>query len=421
MKRYCLAFVVIILCLCSCTRQEHPTISYSESESTLETIPTYEEIYPTEIFKNNTAIHSFSTSAYDNAIVSYLNECIQIIDPNNNCYIHELCHDPTCNHSNLDCLKYASRACINAIYHDSVIYFNRYIQKNSGLSEELIAYDLKTSDYLVIQEGDFFTLLCRMGKYIYYCENVFLEQLDSGEVKYSSNYYRYDIQSNATTLLHENSTEPAIYSLVAHDSYIYGLNYVGDLIAYDANFKFHKTVLTGKNISTYTINDGVIYYLSKTSENNDSGELYQYTIDSDENKLLAENVILFSLDGNLIYYTIYNPVPAFEWDYPVKNKDGIVDIRADGQHQTSRVMIESLHGNEIFTYDIHTEDGNVQCYPIGTEEIFLGNNYYVLNGQIFSQFKSPYSEGDKLGMRTGIGVFDLENNFNSIIEYYRIY
>ena len=59
-----------------------------------------------------------------------------------------------------------------------------------------------------------------MGKYIYYCENVFLEQLDSGEVKYSSNYYRYDIQSNATTLLHENSTEPAIYSLVAHDSYI---------------------------------------------------------------------------------------------------------------------------------------------------------------------------------------------------------
>ena len=82
-------------------------------------------------------------------------------------------------------------------------------------------------------------------------------------------------------------------------------------------------------------------------------------------------------------------------------------------------MIESRHGNEIYTYDIVSCDKI--CYPIGTEEAFLGTYYYVLDGHIISQFKAPYSEGDKLGMRTGIGVFDLENNFKSIIEYYRIY
>ena len=163
----------------------------------------------------------------------------------------------------------------------------------------------------------------------------------------------------------------------------------------------------------------MIYYLSKTPQNTDSGQLYSHDLSSGEDQLIANNVILFSLDGNIIYYTLYNPAPAFEWDYPVKNEDGTVEIRADGQNKTSRVMIESRHGNEIYTYDIGT--GDIKCYPIGTEEAFLGTYYYVLDGHIISQFKAPYSEGDKLGMRTGIGVFDLENNFKSIIEYYRIY
>ena len=148
------------------------------------------------------------------------------------------------------------------------------------------------------------------------------------------------------------------------------------------------------------------------------GELHEYSLASDSDKLILDNVNLFSLDGNIIYYTLYNPAPAFEWDYPVKNEDGAVEIRADGQNKTSRVMIESIHGNEIYTYDI---GGDIKCYPIGTEEAFLGTYYYVLDGNIISQFKAPYSEGDKLGMRTGIGVFDLENNFKPIIEYYKIY
>ena len=102
--------------------------------------------------------------------------------------------------------------------------------------------------------------------------------------------------------------------------------------------------------------DVVEYYLSKTPQNTDSGQLYSHDLSSGEDQLIANNVNLFSLDGNIIYYTLYNPAPAFEWDYPVKNEDGTVEIRADGQNKTSRVMIESRHGNEIYTYDIGTGD-----------------------------------------------------------------
>lgn len=421
LRYFYLLYVILILSLCSCTWRTEQNIYQKESDYAMEPTPAYEEIYPSDIYKNNTAVHSFSTSGYDGAIISYMNDCVQIIDINNDFCIYELCHDPTCNHSNLSCLKYASRACTNAVYFNDTIYLNRYVQNsiNSEISQEIISYDMKTNEYSVIQDGEFFNLLCRMGKFIYYYENRFVEQLDSGEVKYSTDYYRYDILSKTTNLLEEDSVEPRIRSLLTSDGFIYGLNKDGDLIAYDADFKYAETVLVGKKISDYSIFNGVIYYLSKTPQNTDSGQLYSHDLSSGEDQLIANNVNLFSLDGNIIYYTLYNPAPAFEWDYPVKNEDGTVEIRADGQNKTSRVMIESRHGNEIYTYDIGT--GDIKCYPIGTEEAFLGTYYYVLDGNIISQFKAPYSEGDKLGMRTGIGVFDLENNFKSIIDYYRIY
>ena len=417
MKRYFyLLYIILILSLCSCTRRTEQNIYQKESDYTHE-LPAYEEIYPSDIYKNNTAVHSFSTSGYDGAIISYMNDCVQIIDINNDFRIYELCHDPTCNHSNLSCLKYASRACNSAIYHNNIVYLTRYTEnEKSGLSEELIAYDIQTKTFTVIDKGDFINLLCRLGKFIYYYESTFVEQLDSGKIVYSYHYYRYDIVSGTSEPLYESESKNAFYSFTPHKEVIYALNQSGDLIACDANFKYIETVLPGRNISVYYITDETVYYLTMTAD--EYGELHEYSLASDSDKLILDNVNLFSLDGNIIYYTLYNPAPAFEWDYPVKNEDGAVEIRADGQNKTSRVMIESIHGNEIYTYDI---GGDIKCYPIGTEEAFLGTYYYVLDGNIISQFKAPYSEGDKLGMRTGIGVFDLENNFKPIIEYYKIY
>ena len=281
----------------------------------------------------------------------------------------------------------------------------------------MIAYDIQTKTFTVIDKGDFFTLLCRLGKFIYYYESTFVEQLDSGKIVYSYQYYRYDIVNGTSEPLYESESKNTFHSFAPHKEVIYALNHSGDLISCDANFKYIETILPGKNISVYYIADETVYYLTMTAD--EYGELHEYSLTSDDDKLLFENVTLFSCSGNTIYYTLYNPAPAFEWDYPVKNEDGTVEIRADGQNRTSRVTVESIHGNKIYTYDIVT--GGNQCYPIGTEEAFLGTYYYVLDGNIISQFKAPYSEGDKLGMRTGIGVFDLENNFKSIIEYYRIY
>ena len=119
------------------------------------------------------------------------------------------------------CVKSLHECCFN-----NTIYLNRYVQNsiNSEISQEIISYDMKTNEYSVIQDGEFFNLLCRMGKFIYYYENRFVEQLDSGEVKYSTDYYRYDILSKTTNLLEEDSVEPRIHSLLTSDGFIYGLN-----------------------------------------------------------------------------------------------------------------------------------------------------------------------------------------------------
>lgn len=421
-KRYYIfiPFLSLLLLLCSChrTAQTSPGSPAASEQLT----PTYGEIYPDDAFKENTAVHAFSTSAYDGVLISYLNECVEIVDLNRSDTVLELCHDPTCNHSALSCLKYASRSCTTAICYDGIVYLTRYIDGGKGgLDEEVIAYNLKTGAFTVIQKGEAFLLLCRMGRYLYYYESIFSEQLDSGKVVHTCRYYRYDIVDGQSVFLYESKSENAFRSFTAYEGLIYALNVDGDLIICDADFRFRETVLPGHKISFYEIGNGSIYYLSKSDPSSDSGGLYEYNMISAESTLIVENATLFSLDGNMLYYTLYNPVPAFEWDYPVANASGVVEIRSDGQNETHRVMIESPHGNEIYAYDTVADKSELQGYPIGSPDAYLGTAYYVRNGRIVSQFKAPYAEGQKLGMRTGVGIFDLDNSFTPLIEFTMIY
>jgi len=149
----------------------------------------------------------------------------------------------------------------------------------------------------------------------------------------------------------------------------------------------------------------LIFYLTQT-ENEHAGNLYCLNTETDEQNLLYENITWFCYDNDILYYSIYDPIEGFEWDYPVYNEKN--------EYVISRVTAIIFNGNKV--YAVRAEEAGLK---IGVEVDVLSDlpdlgyhlveTYAVYDGIFYTQLKEPYTKGSKLGVINGIAGVSLEN------------
>ena len=153
----------------------------------------------------------------------------------------------------------------------------------------------------------------------------------------------------------------------------------------------------------FEIRDNTVWFLTETGGN--TGELYRMDLYGGEAELLYENVTWFCMDGDMLYYSLYNPVDAFEWDIWMETKDGT------GKMLVTK-MIPQNYGNTIYriSLDKAGKKGTAApfCKALPEKDFYLADVYAIYNGMLIGQFNEPYSEGTKKGMTTGKAVIDVE-------------
>lgn len=410
MKIYIFAYIFIILLLLSsgCRQSEkHDKESSQNIAAEAQLIEyTYEEIYDNGKYADilsDPVSERIQLYPADNGIYAYFNNWYYIhINNADILQVHSICRDPLCNHTSQSCIAYAASGSMNAYAVNGILYIMIYGEDMAG--QKLAAYDLSSSQTRILSTFDTGGhLLTRLGRFLYFSIIRYDGQTDSGKMISTQLINRYDIISGKIVKLTELPPASEIYRMTAAAGYIYYLNTQRNLIRCDVNLKNSKTLISSDRVWIYTVKGKCIYYLTQ-NENEHYGDLYRLNTETDEHDLLYKNITWFCYDNDILYYSIYDPIEGFEWDYPVYDEKN--------EYVITRVTATIFNGNKV--YAVHAEEAGSK---IGVEVAvlsglpdkgyYLGETYAVCDGIFYSQLKEPYTKGNKLGVINGIAGVSL--------------
>lgn len=309
------------------------------------------------------------------------------------------CYDPLCSHNDITCLAYSTKGTTKMIPFGDKVYIMAL--GNAGDSN-FIEYSLSSGKYHIIATYESGEIITRMGRFLYFYEQVDTGQDETGRQEYVEAFYRYDLETGKTDYLGERSSDTYFGNPTPYNGEIY-YNYANALYKCDYNLQYAKKITGNHKIKMFEIRDNTVWFLTETGE--ETGELYRMDLSGGESELLYENVTWFSIDGDILYYSLYAPVDAFEWDIWMKTKDG------SGKMLVSK-MIPQNYGNTIYRISLNKagKKGTAApfCKTLPEKDFYLADVYAIYNGMLIGQFKEPYSEGTKKGMTTGKAVINVE-------------
>ena len=310
------------------------------------------------------------------------------------------CYDPLCSHNDITCLAYATKGKTNLVALEDKVYM---IAMGKIRESNFVKYSLSSGKFEIIGTYEIGgQLITRMGRFIYFTERIETGQDDTGKLEFVLALYRYDLETGKTDYLGERSGDTHFLTPTPYNGEIY-YKYAEQLYKCDYNLRNAQKITGNYKIKTYEICDGVVWYLTETGDR--MGDLYRKDLSGGETELIYEDVTWFCMDGDTLYYSLYDPVDAFEWDIWMETKNG------SGKMLVSK-MIQQYFGNTIYriSLDKAGKKGTAApfCKALPEKDFYLADVYAIYNGMLIGQFKEPYSEGTKKGMTTGKAVIDVE-------------
>lgn len=310
------------------------------------------------------------------------------------------CYDPLCSHNDITCLAYTTKGTTELIPFEDKVYL---VARGQPGTSNFIEYSLSSGKYNIIDTYESGWSITRMGRFIYFREQVVTgADQKTGQQESVLAMYRYDLETGKTDFLGHRSKDTHFGYPTPYKGEIYYLDSYS-LYKCDYNLRYAKKVTGNYKIKMFEIRDNTVWFLTETGR--ETGELYRMDLYGGEAELLYENVTWFCMDGETLYYSLYNPVDAFEWDIWMETKDG------SGKMLVTK-MITVNNGNMI--YRITLDKAGKKGTPVPVREtmeendLYLSEVYAVYNGMLIFDFRGPYSEGTRNGLSSGRAIIDLE-------------
>lgn len=416
-KTVCCIFAVVLLLFPSCRSKEavgNPAAVRGEDK------PDYTEYGPEDAYCSEelsreaysqtlkaigiypTADSVYTASADDSGWVRFeTNE-------NGNVTTGSLCRDPLCTHRTENCPAYMARNSSRLLEANGSLYF--FTPVSGGNAYGLIEYnpaaaEIKTIDRLHA-DGRF---IGRVGRFLFYLSCPVIGQKDNGQVVTETQLYRYDILLNKAEYLGKSPNESNFLFSEGAGGFIWYFS-PSKRILYrrDVNMKNEeKVVTTDVPMLTYEIHGDEVYYLVRDADGQYGwgyGTLYRYDMISEKTETLYHDVTWFTLDGELLYYTFYDPIPNFDRDVVLSDENG---------KKTETETVWSMNGNVVYRIPLDQAGKRGESIP-GIEKTpkngqFIGEWYRVYRGFLLVQVKEAYREAERNGMLTGYAAVNMES------------
>ena len=405
-----------------CNKQENNQENKNKScvDTTESTITEYslEEIYPqgfddyiTDPTYHRILIYPMKDRMYSCSplpLWTYINDSNEIST-------YSVCQDPLCDHSSLPCLSYVLGTNISDfVESNGKLYL--IIHEDDPYKCQLIEYDPEAGKYVVLGEFDYGgEVLGKLGRFVYFYIIRFDGQTESLMQLTTRIIYRYDILESKTEKLIELPQNYEVWYTIGYNGYIYYTDKYRKLYRCDANFQNKETIIDEK-IEKYSLTRDYIYYLTKENEEHNTGTLYALDIKNNTGEILYKDIMWFYIENNTLYYSRYDPVEAFEWDFATYDEDWNKKIE--------RRTITVNHGNKIYSINLENageKEGKLLSFSetLRDKGYYLSESYTVYNGFLFSQSREEYSEGDKKGIKSGVAAISIETGevFQLSTEY----
>jgi len=281
---------------------------------------------------------------------------------------------------------------------------------------QLIEYDPEAGKYVVLGEFDYGgEVLGKLGRFVYFYIIRVDGQTESLMQLTTRIIYRYDVLESKTEKLIELPQNYEVWYTTGYNGHIYYTDKYRKLYRCDANFQNKETIIDEK-IEKYSLTRDYIYYLTKENEEHNTGTLYALDIKNNTGEILYKDIMWFYIENNTLYYSRYDPVEAFEWDFATYDEDW--------NRKIERRTITVNHGNKIYSINLENageKEGKLLSFSekLSDKGYYLSESYTVYNGFLFSQSKEEYSEGDKKGIKSGVAAISIETGevFQLSTEY----
>ena len=333
------------------------------------------------------------------------------------CYIDEngalktgsMCRDPLCAHRSDTCPAYMARSSSGLFEANGKLYFFSMIDK--GKAYGLIEYDPAALTVNIVSRMDNNGIFIgRVGRFLFFYIKPEIGQKDNGQVLTETRLYRYDILKDKTEYLGKSPNMREFIFSEGYSGYIYYFG-PGKMVLYrrDVNMKNEEKIVSpGKQMLTYEINGDNVYYLVREEDGQNGwgyGTLYRYDMISEKTEALYHDVTWFTLDNDTIYYTLYDPIPNFDWD--------IVTTDGEGKKKTETQTIYSMNGNTVYRIGVDQAGKRGERVP-GIEKTmengeYIGEWYRAYKDYLIVQLKKAYKKDGKNGMYTGYAAVHMES------------
>jgi len=310
------------------------------------------------------------------------------------------CYDPLCSHDDITCLAYGTKGKTNLIALEDKVYM---IALGKIRESNFVEYSLSSGKFSILGTYEYGgELITRMGRFIYFTERIETGQDSTGKLESVKALHRYDLETGKTDFLGERSGDTYFGNPTPYGGEIY-YTYANLLYKCDYNLRYAKKITGSYKIKIYEIRDDMVWFLTETGDK--TGDLYRMALSGGEAELLYENVTWFSMDGDTLYYSLYDPIDAFEWEIWMETKD------RSGKILVSK-MITVYNGNIVYriSLDKAGKKGTAApfCKTMTGTDFYLSETYAVYNGLLITHFRGPYSEGTRKGLSSGTAVIDVE-------------
>lgn len=404
-------YAILIATLFVCVGCTNTTVSRQTNKESI----TYKEFSISEIYADGKYIDTYTSPSYDRIQIYPTSEFVYLYFSDWSCVYRKddgtiagletpFCYDPLCRHDDVSCLTYSSSASLDMVGYDGKVYMLTIGLE--GGQHNFSIYDLASGKHEIADQfpaGG--KIIARLGRFIYFWIQEALEdEVPGGQQKTVRHIYRYDIETEKIEYLGERSSDISYRRVVASHGEIYYLGDDNHLWNCDYNIQNVRKVIS-KQISTYEIIGDKIYYL--TLDLSGIGKLYCRDLDGVNEELLYENVTWFCMDGETMYYSVYDPIDGFAWDILKTDENGNRIL------QTYTITVD--HGNMIYTIPLEKIGSKGEamkfCREFIDNDVYIGAAYTVYDGMLFTQFKESHIDGNKKGMLTGMLVMDMESGY----------